>query len=209
MKEYSTEFIRNIALASHSSSGKTMLAEALLHFTGGSTRLGKVEDGSTISDFEDEEHRRGISLSTSVIPVEYRDHKINLLDTPGYSDFIGEVISALRVADGAVLLVDSVAGVEVGTEAAWNYAAQGTLYIPLYAGRVGFNAYGNFRTFRTADPGGFGTIPASREDPKITDYSLRADGVIGRHWGFFMGYTHTFAVLTKSDLFDVGLDYRW
>ncbi len=124
MKEYSTEFIRNIALASHSSSGKTMLAEALLHFTGGSTRLGKVEDGSTISDFEDEEHRRGISLSTSVIPVEYRDHKINLLDTPGYSDFIGEVISALRVADGAVLLVDSVAGVEVGTEAAWNYAAQ-------------------------------------------------------------------------------------
>ena len=124
MKEYSTEFIRNIALASHSSSGKTMLAEALLHFTGGSTRLGKVEDGSTISDFEEEEHRRGISLSTSLVPVEYRDHKINLLDTPGYSDFIGEMISALRVADGVVLLVDSVAGAEVGTEAAWSYAAQ-------------------------------------------------------------------------------------
>ena len=124
MKEYSTEFIRNIALASHSNSGKTMLAEALLHFTGGSTRLGKIEDGSTVSDFEDEEHRRGISLSTSIIPVEYRDHKINLLDTPGYSDFIGEVISALRVSDGVVLLVDSVAGAEVGTEIVWNYAAQ-------------------------------------------------------------------------------------
>ena len=123
MKEYSTEFIRNIVLASHSSSGKTMLAEAFLHFTGGSTRLGKIEDGSTVSDFEDEEHRRGISLSTSIIPVEYRDHKINLLDTPGYSDFVGEVISALRVADGAILLVDSVAGVEVGTEIAWNYAS--------------------------------------------------------------------------------------
>jgi elongation factor G len=121
MKEYKTEFIRNIALASHSSSGKTMLAEAFLHFTGATTRLGKVEDGTTVSDFEEEEHRRGLSLSTGVIPVEYKDHKINILDTPGYTDFVGEVISALRVADGALILIDSVAGVEVGAEIAWNY----------------------------------------------------------------------------------------
>ena len=121
MKEYRTEAIRNIAFVSHSSAGKTMLAEAFLHVTGATTRLGKIEDGTTVSDFEEEEIRRGISLSTSVIPIEYKDHKINVLDTPGYLDFVGEVISALRVVDGVVVLVDSVAGVEVGTEIAWQY----------------------------------------------------------------------------------------
>jgi elongation factor G len=121
MKEYSTEFIRNIALVSHGSGGKTMLAEAFLHVTGATTRLGKIEDGSTVSDFEDEEIRRKLSLSTAVIPVEYKDHKINVLDTPGYTDFVGEVVSALRVADGAIILVDSVAGLEVGTEIVWSY----------------------------------------------------------------------------------------
>ena len=121
MKEYTTEFIRNIALVSHGSGGKTMLAEAFLHFTGATTRLGKIDDGTTVSDYEDEEIRRKLSLYTSVLPVEYKDHKINVLDTPGYTDFIGEVISALRVADGALVLVDAVAGLEVGTEIAWGY----------------------------------------------------------------------------------------
>lgn len=121
MKEYTTESIRNIALASHSSSGKTMLVEAFLHFSGATTRLGKIEDGTTASDFEEEEIRRGISLSTSVIPVEYKNNKINFLDTPGYTDFVGEVVSALRVADGVLVLLDSVAGSEVGTELAWKY----------------------------------------------------------------------------------------
>jgi elongation factor G len=121
MKEYTTEFIRNISLVSHGSGGKTMLAEAFLHSSGGTTRLGKIEDGSTVSDFEDEEIRRKLSLSTSVIPVEYKDHKINVLDTPGYTDFIGEVISALSVSDGAVILIDAVSGLEVGTEIAWDY----------------------------------------------------------------------------------------
>lgn len=122
MKEYRTEAIRNVVLISHSSAGKTMLAEAALHVSGGSTRQGRIEDGTTASDFEEEEIRRGISLSTSLIPVEYKDCKINLLDTPGYLDFIGEVISAMRVADGAILLIDSVAGVEVGTEITWQQA---------------------------------------------------------------------------------------
>ena len=121
MKEYGTEFIRNVALVSHSGAGKTMLAEACLHFSGATTRLGQIEDGTTISDFEDEEIRRNLSLSTTIIPVEYKDHKINILDTPGYTDFVGEVISALRVADGAIVLVDSVAGAEVGTEIALSY----------------------------------------------------------------------------------------
>ncbi len=121
MKEYTTEFIRNIAMVSHSGAGKTMLGEALLHFTGATTRLGKIEDGTTVSDFEDEEIRRGLSLSTSIIPIEYKNYKINLLDTPGYTDFVGEQISALRVVDGAMVVVDSVAGAEVGTEVTWSY----------------------------------------------------------------------------------------
>lgn len=121
MKEYTTEFLRNIALVSHGGAGKTMLAEALLHFTGAATRLGKIEDGTTVSDYDEEETRRKISLFTSVIPVEHRDIKINVLDAPGYTDFVGEVVSALSVADAAVMLIDSVSGVEVGTEIAWRY----------------------------------------------------------------------------------------
>ncbi|MFN8412522.1 MAG: elongation factor G [Anaerolineales bacterium] len=122
MKEYTTEFLRNVALVSHGGAGKTMLAEAFLHATGATTRLGKVEDGTTVSDYDDEEHRRKISIYSSVIPIEHRDHKINIIDAPGYTDFVGEMISALSVADGAILLVDAVAGIEVGTELAWQYA---------------------------------------------------------------------------------------
>ena len=124
MKEYTTEFLRNIALVSHGGAGKTMLAEAFLHVTGATTRLGKVEDGTTASDYDDEEHRRKISIYTSVIPIEHRDHKINILDAPGYTDFVGEMVSALSVADGAIILVDAVAGIEVGTEIAWRYLDQ-------------------------------------------------------------------------------------
>ena len=124
MKEYTSANIRNVALISHSSAGKTMLVEALLHFSGATTRLGRIEDGTTASDFDEEEIRRGISLYTSVVPIEYKDKKFNFLDTPGYTDFVGEVISALRVADSAIILVDSVAGLEVGTELAWKYSSQ-------------------------------------------------------------------------------------
>ncbi|MBE0670152.1 MAG: elongation factor G [Anaerolineales bacterium] len=122
MKEYTTEFLRNVALVSHGGAGKTMLAEAFLHATGATTRLGKVEDGTTVSDYDDEENRRKISIYSSVIPIEHRDHKINVIDAPGYTDFVGEMISALSVADGAVILVDAVSGIEVGTELAWRYA---------------------------------------------------------------------------------------
>lgn len=124
MKEYTTEFIRNVALVSHGGAGKTMLAEAFLHVTGATTRLGKVEDGTTTSDYDDEEHRRKISIYTSVIPVEHKNYKINFLDAPGYTDFVGEMVSALSVADGAIILVDAVAGIEVGTELAWRYCDQ-------------------------------------------------------------------------------------
>ena len=122
MKEYTTEFLRNVALVSHGSAGKTMLAESMLYLTGATTRLGKIDDGSTVSDYDEEEIRRKISLAASVIPVEYRDHKLNVLDAPGFTDFVGEVISALSVSEAAVVLVDGVAGMEVGTEIAWRYA---------------------------------------------------------------------------------------
>lgn len=124
MKEYSSKDIRNVALISHSSSGKTILSEALLKFTGAISRLGRVEDGTTVSDFDEEEKRRTISLYTSVIPVEYEGKKLNFLDAPGYADFVGDMISALKVSDGAVILVDAVSGIEVGTEIAWKKAGE-------------------------------------------------------------------------------------
>jgi elongation factor G len=127
MKEYTTEFLRNIALVSHGGAGKTMLAEAFLHATKATTRLGKIEDGTTASDYDDEEQRRKISIYTSVLPIEYRDHKINVLDAPGYTDFVGEIVSALSAADGAVVLVDAVSGIEVGTEIAWRYVEESKL----------------------------------------------------------------------------------
>jgi len=127
MKEYSTEQIRNIALLSHGSAGKTSLAEAMLFDTGALTRLGKVDEGTTVSDYDEEEIRRHISLSTSIVPCEWNGHKINALDTPGYLDFVGEVKGAVRVADGAVILLDAASGVEVGTDLVWNYADEQNL----------------------------------------------------------------------------------
>jgi elongation factor G len=127
MKEYRTEAIRNVALIGHGSSGKTSLSESMLYNTGAITRMGKVEEGSTVSDFEEEEVRRSISLSTSVIPAEVRGHKINVLDTPGYLDFLGEVKNALRVVDGVLVVMDAVSGVEVGTDLVWGYADENDL----------------------------------------------------------------------------------
>lgn len=121
MKEYGIEKIRNIALVGHSGSGKTSLAEAALFASGAVNRMGKTEDGNTVSDFDPEEVRRTISISTSLVPVEWNGHKLNLLDTPGYADFVGEVISGLRAVEAAVLVVDAQSGIEVGTEIAWQY----------------------------------------------------------------------------------------
>lgn len=124
MKEYPTPNIRNLVLLGHGSSGKTSLAEAMLFASGAINRMGRVEDGTTVSDFDEEEVRRRISLSLAMIPVEWGGCKLNILDTPGYLDFIGEVISGVRVADLALVLVDPVGGVEVGTELVWAYADQ-------------------------------------------------------------------------------------
>lgn len=122
MKEYTTEKLRNVALVGHQGCGKTSLVEALLYNTGVINRLGRVEDGTTVSDWDEDEKARGLSLSTSLIPIEFEDHKINVLDTPGVPDFQGEIKNAIRVADVVIVVVDAVAGVEVGTELAWEYA---------------------------------------------------------------------------------------
>ncbi len=121
MREYTPDAIRNVVLVGHSSSGKTTLAEAMLFNAGLLTRMGRVEDGNTVSDYHPEEIRRTISIYTSLLPYEWRQTKINILDTPGYPDFVGEVKGALRVADVGLLLVDAVSGVEVGTELVWAY----------------------------------------------------------------------------------------
>ena len=122
-----TKRIRNVALLGHGGSGKTSLAEAMLYITGTADRLGKVSDGNTVSDYDSEEIKRGFSLSTSIMNMTWKDCKINLLDTPGYLDFVGEAAQALRVADSAVIVVDGKAGIEVGTELAWGYATDAGL----------------------------------------------------------------------------------
>ncbi|MCE7938416.1 elongation factor G [bacterium] len=121
MKEYTTDKVRNVALVGHSGSGKTSIAEAALFVSKATNRQGRTEEGNTVSDFDAEEVRRGISISTSLVPVEWNGHKLNLLDTPGYADFIGEVIATLHAVECAVVVVDAVAGVEVGTEIAWQH----------------------------------------------------------------------------------------
>jgi len=121
MKSYSTEKIRNLALVGHSASGKTSVCEALLYKTGNLKRLGKVEDGNTVTDFDKEEISRGVSISTAIAPVEWRDFKINLIDTPGYFDFSGEVYSSLRASEAALVVLDAQNGIEVGAEKVLKY----------------------------------------------------------------------------------------
>jgi elongation factor G len=119
MKEYAPAQLRNVGLFSHGGAGKTTLAEALLFRAGAITRMGSVEDGNTTTDFDPEELKRQMSVSLAVAPLEWQGHKINLIDTPGYADFYGEVTEAARVADGALIVVDGVAGAQVGTDAVW------------------------------------------------------------------------------------------
>ena len=119
MKVYTTKAIRNIALVGHGASGKTCLSEAILYTTGITSRMGKIEDGNTKSDYFEDEISRQISISTSLLQTEWQDCKINIVDTPGYADFVGEVICGIRAVDTAVICVDAITGLEVGTETSW------------------------------------------------------------------------------------------
>ncbi|MGI6123837.1 MAG: elongation factor G [Acetivibrionales bacterium] len=119
MKDYSCENIRNVCLLGHGNAGKTTLVEAMLNITGATDRFGSVVDGNTVMDYDPEEIKRKFSISTALAPVEWKDIKINIIDTPGYFDFVGEMLEGLSVADGAAILVGAKDGLQVGTEKAW------------------------------------------------------------------------------------------
>ena len=127
MKVYTSKQLRNVAILSHGGAGKTSLVEAMLHDAGHTTRLGRTDDGTTVTDYLPEEIKRKVTVSTTLAPVEWKDCKINALDSPGYADFIGEVKSAMRACDGMVMVVDAVGGVEVMTEVHWEAADEQNL----------------------------------------------------------------------------------
>jgi elongation factor G len=128
MKIYDAKHIRNVVLVGHQGSGKTTIAEAMLYNAGVTNRMGSVEEGNTLSDYHKDEVDRQMSIFTSVLHAEWKEHKINILDTPGYLDFNGEVLGALKVADLAIFVIDGVTGVQVGTEMAWKMAEE--LHVP-------------------------------------------------------------------------------
>ena len=136
MPNVTTERIRNFALLSHSGAGKTILAEAMLHNAGATTRLGTVEDGTTVSDYEPEEHKRTTSVNTAIVNVPWNGHKLNVIDTPGYADYRGEVASGIRVADAGVIVVAAQAGIEVGTGQMWNLAEERELPRIVYVSKL-------------------------------------------------------------------------
>jgi elongation factor G len=127
MQQFGLENIRNVVLLSHSGAGKTSASEAVLFTAGAITRLGKVEDGTTTSDYDPDETKRQISINLSILPCQWKGVKINLIDTPGYSDFVGEVKAAMRVVEGAVIVVCAASGIEIGTEQVWSYCEEAEL----------------------------------------------------------------------------------
>lgn len=136
MKIYPSDKVRNVAVVAHQGAGKTSLTEAMLYATGAINRLGKVDDGNTVADYFPEEIKRKLTVNTSLVACEWKDHKINLLDVPGFTDFFGEVESALRVADSLLMVVDAVAGAEVSTELIWELADEKGIPIIAYINKM-------------------------------------------------------------------------
>jgi elongation factor G len=124
MRAYGPDKIHNVGLFGHGGSGKTTLTESLLLTAHAITRAGRVEDGNTVSDYDPDEQKRRMSINLSVTPIEWHDDKINLIDVPGYADFLGDMAAAMRVLDGAVIVMDASGGVEVGTEVVWDLAVK-------------------------------------------------------------------------------------
>src|SRR5919204_4602997 len=136
MKTYDATNIRNVLLAGHGGAGKTTLMDAMLFSAGAITRMGSVEDGNTVSDFEPEEVKKGISVSLAMAPVEWKGVKVNVLDAPGYADFIGDLRSAVRAADAVLLVVSAVDGVQVQTEVAWELAVEAQLPRAIFVNKM-------------------------------------------------------------------------
>ncbi len=136
MNSFTSKNIRNVGLFSHAGSGKTTLSEALLFNAGLLSRRGKVEEGNTVSDWQPEEIKRGISIDLSILPWEWKGCKVNLIDTPGYADFVGNVLGAIRAVDSAVVLLCATSGVEVGTEKVWEYISRESLPVIFFINRM-------------------------------------------------------------------------
>ncbi|MBN1446640.1 MAG: elongation factor G [Bacteroidetes bacterium] len=136
MKEFTPDKIRNVALIGHGSSGKTTLADAMLLTSGAVTRIGRIEDGTTVSDYHSDEIERQISINSTLLSTEFMGNKLNILDTPGYSDFIGDVVSSLHVVDTALLVLKSVEGVEVGSELVWKYVEKANVPVVIAVNKM-------------------------------------------------------------------------
>jgi elongation factor G len=136
MKSYKMDKVRNVVLISHGGAGKTSLAEAMLFDAGAIGRLGRVDDGTATLDFDPDEIKRRMSVNLAIAPLEWRETKINIIDTPGYADFVGEVLEGIRAADAAIVVVDAVAGVQVGTEHTWKYADEQKLARLVFVNRM-------------------------------------------------------------------------
>lgn len=172
MKPYEPGQIRNVALISHGGAGKTSLAEAMLFDAGVTTRMGRVEEGNTVTDYEEDETKRQISVSAALAPLEWKGHKLNIIDTPGFIDFQADVRSALSVVEGAVVLVDAVAGVEVGTELYWRLADQNNLARVFFINKMrreNANFEGVVEDIRTR----FGKAAVAVQVPVGTELSFR------------------------------------
>lgn len=150
MRSYGPERIHNIGIFGHLGSGKTTLAEAMLMTARAIPRMGRVEDGSTQSDYDPDEHRRGMSISLAVLPLEWHDDKVNLIDTPGFADFAADMAAAMRVIDGAVIVLDASAGVEVGTELVWDLAVQNKVPRMLFVNKLDRENANFFQTIEQA-----------------------------------------------------------
>lgn len=164
MKQYTADQIRNVGLFSHGGAGKTSLAEALLYDSETVNRLGRVEEGTTVTDFDPDEIKRRISVSTALAPLSWKDTKINLIDAPGYADFLGEVNSALRVTDGAIVLIDASAGIEVGTEQAWRLLDDRNIPRLVFINKMD-RENANFSRFLESARSAFGTAVSAIEIP--------------------------------------------
>jgi elongation factor G len=150
MRSYGPDKIRNVGLFGHGGSGKTTLTEALLLTAKATTRAGRVEDGNTVSDYDPDEQKRQMSINLAVAPIEWKDTKINIIDAPGYADFAGDVAAAMRVLDGAILVMDAAGGVEVGTEAAWEMAVAAKLPRIIFVNKLDRENANFFRTVEQA-----------------------------------------------------------
>ena len=144
MKDYASEFIRNVAVAGHGKTGKTSLLDACIFASGAAKRLGKVDDGTSLLDYEPEETKRKMTIGDSLAVTEWKNYKINFIDTPGYPDFVGEVIGAMTAADSALIIVAANSGVEVETEKAWALAEKLKLPRAIFINKMD-REHANFR----------------------------------------------------------------